>query len=54
MLKKYPLALTFINKSNLPSIKAHTDKLHWSIIADFQFNNNSYDILAYDMNKPAI
>jgi len=52
MVKKYPLSLTFINKTNKPSLKAHTEKLKWSIIADFQFNNNNYFVLAYDMNIP--
>ena len=52
MVKKYPLSLTFINKTNIPSTKAHTEKLKWSIISEFQFNNNNYFILAYDMSKP--
>ena len=51
MLEKYPLALTFINKNNIPSTKAHTQKLTWTIISEFQFNNNDYYILAYDMNQ---
>ena len=51
MKNKFPLALTFINKTNLPSRKAHTEKLKWNIIADFQFNNNEYYILAYNMNQ---
>lgn len=51
MLKRYPLSVTFINKTNKPSKKAHTEKLQWTIIGDFQFNNNNYYILAYDMNK---
>lgn len=51
MLHKYPLALTFINKINIPSTKAHTEKLKWTIIKEFQFNNNEYLILAYDMNQ---
>jgi hypothetical protein len=34
-----------------PSTKAHTNKLKWTIIADFQFNNNNYYILAYDMSQ---
>ncbi len=50
VVKKYPLSLTFINKTNAPSLKAHTEKLKWTIIGDFQFNNNNYFILAYDMN----
>ncbi|RDI58467.1 GNAT family N-acetyltransferase [Flavobacterium glaciei] len=51
MLLKYPLALTFINKINIPSTKAHTEKLKWTIIGDFKFNNNEYLILAYDMTQ---
>jgi hypothetical protein len=52
IIKRYPLALTFINKTNIPSTKAHTEKLKWTIIADFQFNNNNYFILAYNMSQP--
>ena len=52
LVKRYPLALTFINKTNIPSTKAHNEKLKWTIIADFHFNNNNYFILAYDMNQP--
>jgi hypothetical protein len=52
IVKRYPLSLTFINKTNVPSLKAHTEKLKWTIISDFEFNNNNYYILAYDMNMP--
>jgi hypothetical protein len=52
VVKRYPLSLTFINKINVPSLKAHTEKLKWTVIADFKFNNNEYYILAYDMNMP--
>lgn len=51
MVQKYPLSLTFINKINIPSTKAHLEKLKWTILGDFQFNNNDYFILAYEMNK---
>ena len=54
IVKKYPLSLTFINKTNAPSLKAHTEKLKWTIISDFEFNNNNYLILAYDMSKLAL
>ena len=54
MLHKFPLGLTFINKINIPSTKAHIGKLKWTIIGDFQFNNNDYLILAYDMNQAVI
>ena len=49
--QKYPLSLTFINKINISSTKAHTEKLKWTIIGDFQFNTNDYYILAYDMKQ---
>ena len=52
--KRYPLSVTFINKTNVPSLKAHTEKLKWTIIGDFEFNNNNYFILAYEMNKTAL
>ncbi len=52
VVKKYPLGLTFINKINQPSMQAHTKKLNWTAISEFQFNNNDYVILAYDMNVP--
>lgn len=51
MLERYPLSLTFINKKNIPSFKAHTEKLQWTVISEFQFNNNDYHILAYEMKK---
>lgn len=54
LAKKYPLSLTFINKTNAPSLKAHTEKLKWTVIGDFQFNGNNYFILAYDMNMPTL
>lgn len=54
VVKKYPLSLTFINKTNIPSYKAHTEKLKWTVIADFEFNNNNYYILAYNMNMPVL
>lgn len=52
--KKYPLSITFINKVNVISEKAHTKKLGWEIIDEFQFNNNTYIGLAYDMEKSAL
>ena len=50
-LPKYPLSVTFINKINIPSTKAHVEKLNWTIIDEFSFNNNNYIVLAYDMNE---
>ncbi len=50
ILEKYPLSVTFINKTNIPSTKAHVNKLKWEVIDGFLFNNNEYLVLAYDMN----
>lgn len=54
LLKRFPVGITFINKTNIPSQKAHIDKLKWWVIGDFQFNNNNYFILAYDMSQSAL
>lgn len=52
--KKYPISITFINKVNVISEKAHTKKLGWEIIDEFQFNNNSYVGLAFDMKHSVL
>ena len=51
MVKSFPLSLTFINRTNIASLKAHTIKLNWKIVGEFEFNANEYCILAYDMSK---
>ncbi len=51
VVKNYPLSVTFINKINIPSTKAHIDKLKWTVIDEFEFNKNQYIVLAYDMNQ---
>lgn len=52
--KKYPISLTFINKVNVISEKAHTKKLGWEIIDEFVFNNNTYITLAFDMKNSVL
>ncbi|MFT4740847.1 MAG: hypothetical protein ACI9XJ_002469 [Marivirga sp.] len=52
--KKYPLSVTFINKVNAISEKAHTKKLGWEIIDQFTFNNNTYIGLAFDMKNSVV
>jgi hypothetical protein len=54
LLKKYPLSITFINTTNMPSQKAHINKLKWEVITEFPFNNNTYLALAYDMKVPVM
>lgn len=53
LLKKFPISITFINKINPISEKAHK-KLGWEIVDEFDFNNNSYIGLALDMNKSVL
>lgn len=50
LLKRYPISITFINKVNVISQVAHTKKLGWEIVDEFEFNNNNYIGLALDMN----
>jgi hypothetical protein len=50
LFKRYPLSLTFINKINPRSLKAHVDKLEWAIIDEFTYNANNYYMLAFDMS----
>ncbi|MFA5297450.1 MAG: GNAT family acetyltransferase [Lutibacter sp.] len=53
-LKKYPISVTFINKINTISERAHTKNLGWKIIDEFQFNNNTYIELAFDMKNSVL
>lgn len=53
-LKKHPISITFINKVNEISKTAHTKKLGWEIIDEFEFNNNTYIELAFDMKKSVL
>lgn len=50
MSQRYPIMVTFINKINQRSFKAHT-RLGLEVIAEFSFNNNHYYELAYDTSK---
>lgn len=53
-VKKYPISITFINKINVISEKAHTKKLGWEIIDTFEFNGNTYIGLAFDMKNSVL
>lgn len=53
-VNKYPISITFINKVNIPSTKAHTRKLGWEIIDEFEFNKNTYLGLAFDMSQSVL
>lgn len=49
-MQNYPLAATFINQANPISTRAHL-KLGWNIVDQFEYNENRYYGLVYDMNK---
>lgn len=53
-LKKYPISITFINKINEVSTAAHTRKLGWEVIDEFEFNDNQYLALGLDMEKSVL
>jgi len=46
MSKRYPIMVTFINKTNKRSYEAHTKKTSLNVICNFEFNNNQYYKLA--------
>lgn len=52
--KKYPISITFINRVNSISSRAHTQKLGWVIIDEFEFNGNTYIGLAFDMKNSVL
>ncbi len=47
MSKKYPILITFINKTNKRSYEAHTKKLGLKVIDEFEYNNQEYYKLAF-------
>ncbi|MDR7856802.1 GNAT family acetyltransferase [Tissierella sp.] len=51
MSKRYPIMITFINQINPRSYHSHTKKLGLDLIKTFEFNNNQYYELGYDMSK---
>ena len=46
MSKKYPILVTFINKTNSRSYEAHIRKLGLDVIREFEFSDNQYYELA--------
>lgn len=53
-VKRYLVSITFINKVNTISEIAHTKKLGWEIIDEFELNGNNYIGLAFDMRKTVL
>ncbi len=52
--KLYPISITFINKVNSHSTYAHTKKLKWEIIEEFEFNDNIYISLGFNMENSVL
>ena len=52
MSKRFPILITFINQANPRSFAAHTKKVGFEVIKTFDYNNNHYYELGYDMSKP--
>jgi hypothetical protein len=48
---RFPIGVTFINKLNPRSLKAHTHKLDLEIIDEFEFKENSYYGLAFPTKR---
>ncbi|NJL52977.1 MAG: hypothetical protein HC930_13640 [Hydrococcus sp. SU_1_0] len=46
LAERYPIGITFINRLNQRSLKAH-QKLNLEIIDEFEFNQGSYYSLAF-------
>ena len=52
MAGRWPVMITFINKINPRSYEAHVRKVGMDLIKMFEFNNNTYYELGYDMSRP--
>jgi CheY-like chemotaxis protein len=48
---RYSVGVTFINQLNPRSYAAHTQKLQWQVVAEFEFNQGKFYGLAHDL-KP--
>ena len=52
MSNRYPILITFVNKTNPRSYAAHTRKLGLDVIHEFEFNNNNYyEMACYTTRK---
>jgi hypothetical protein len=49
----YATGITFINQLNPRSYTAHTKKLNWQIVAEFEFNSSKFYGLAHDLQASA-
>lgn len=52
-VQKFSVSITFVNKANKISVRAH-EKIGWELIDEFEFNGNSYLGLAFDMKTSVL
>lgn len=45
MKDKFPIMITFVNKINPRSYKAHSEKVNMKTLGEFEYNNNNYYIM---------
>jgi hypothetical protein len=48
---RYQTGVTFINQLNPRSYAAHTKKLNWQLVAEFEFNSGQFYGLAHDLKS---
>ena len=51
MSSRFPVLITFVNKSNPRSVAAHIRKLGLETILEFDYNGNTYLEMAYDTSR---
>jgi hypothetical protein len=52
LASRYSIGVTFINQLNPRSYAAHTKKLNWQLVAEFEFNSGNFYGLAHDLKSP--
>ncbi len=52
MKERYPILVTFVNKVNPRSLKAHQSKLNFQPLLDFEFQGKNFVLLVYDTSRP--
>ncbi len=51
MRDRYPVLVTYVDKSNQRSFQAHSRKLGMQVVKEFEFNGNQLYVLCYDTSK---
>ena len=52
--KRYPVGITFINRANPRSHRAHTAKLGMAVIDEFEFSEREYYGLAFETDRSVL